>query len=622
MGTTARREAPAAVEGDGVEWRMKGRDGRPVTGVRMTGLDGYPVEVGAKGLEAFTANVRGPVLRPDDAGFDEAVSIWNGMISRRPALVVRPVSAGDVREAVRFAAAHGVRLSMKGGGHNIAGTSLADGALTLDMSLMRSVEVDAGRRVAHVGAGCRLQDVDRATQAHGLATVLGFVSETGVAGLTLGGGMGYLTRRFGWTVDNLEEVEIVTADGTVRRAAAGEHEDLFWAVRGGGGNFGVVTRFTFRLHEVGPEMTGGLIVWEAERAEDVLARYREVSEAAPRELTLAVTIRLAPPAPFIPERWHGRPVIGILACHTGNTDQAAKDLAPIRALGNPVADVIVRKRYVEQQAMLDATQPKGLHYYWKSEFLPGLSDQMLETYRQRAAAVASPMSQAVIFQLGGALADQDPRATSFGNRDASYIFFAQGSWPATSPDADHHLAWVRTAWESIRPYSTGGNYVNVQTFDEDDSRVEEAYRDNLEQLASVKSAYDPDNLFRVNRNIRPGGKSAHSYLLAGQPSELERLQLQAKVWEPSGRGLLDRMGDGQGCRVLDVGCGALGWLRILSDWVGPSGRVVGTDVDEKLLEAAGKTLKAGGSPTSSSSSTTCSTAGWPQSPSTWSMHGS
>ncbi|MGH2687843.1 MAG: FAD-binding oxidoreductase, partial [Actinomycetota bacterium] len=312
-----------------------------------------------------------------------------------------------------------------------------------------------------------------------------------------------LARRFGWTVDNLEEVEIVTADGTVRRAAAGEHEDLFWAVRGGGGNFGVVTRFTFRLHEVGPEMTGGLIVWEAERAEDVLARYREVSEAAPRELTLAVTMRLAPDAPFIPQAWHGKLVIGMLACHTGNSPE--KDLAPIRAFGNPIADVIVRKRYVEQQSMLDATQPKGMHYYWKSEFLPGLSDELLETYRQQAAAVASPMSQAVIFQLGGALADQDPGATSFANRDASYIFIAQGSWSPSSPGADHHLAWVLTAWGHVRPHSTGGNYVNVQTFDEDDSRVREAYGDGLGRLATIKSAYDPDNLFRVNRNIRPPG---------------------------------------------------------------------------------------------------------------------
>ncbi|HEX2026006.1 MAG TPA: FAD-dependent oxidoreductase, partial [Actinomycetota bacterium] len=253
------------------------------------------MEVGTRALETLSANVNGPVLRPGDAGFEAAVRIWNGMISARPAVVVQALSAGDVVEAIRFASAYGIQLSIKGGGHNIAGTSLSDGGLTLDMSRMRSVEVGPELRVAKVGAGCLLQDVDRATQAHGLATVLGWVSETGVAGLTLGGGMGYLTRRFGWTVDNLEEVEIVTADGELRRAAVDDHEDLFWAIRGGGGNFGVVTRFSFRLHEVGPQMTGGVIVWDAEEAADVLAFYREVSEAAPRELTLAVTMRLALP---------------------------------------------------------------------------------------------------------------------------------------------------------------------------------------------------------------------------------------------------------------------------------------------------------------------------------------
>ena len=478
---------------------------QPVTGIRVRGLDGDPVELGAQVLAAFTANVNGLVLLPGDAGFDEAVTIWNGMISRRPALVVQPAGTRDVCEAIRFARSNGVQLSIKGGGHNIAGTSLSDGGMTLDMSQMRSVEVDPERRVAQVGAGCLLQDVDRATQTHGLATVLGWVSETGVAGLTLGGGMGYLTRRFGWTVDNLVEVEIVTADASVRRAAVDDHEDLFWAIRGGGGNFGVVTRFTFRLHEVGPEMTGGVIVWDAEEADDVLALYRKVCEAAPRELTLAVTMRLALPAPYLPESWHGKPVIGILACHTGNPSQAEKDLEPLRAFGRPIADVIVKKRYVEQQSMLDASQPKGMHYYWKSEFLPDLTDELLKISRQQAADIAAPMSQVVIFQLGGALSDHRPGDVPFGNRDAAYAFFAAGGWRPDTPDGERHRAWVRCAWESIRPHSTGSNYVNWQTADEDETRVLEAYGDNLERLTAIKAAYDPGNLFRVNQNIPPRG---------------------------------------------------------------------------------------------------------------------
>jgi FAD/FMN-containing dehydrogenase len=363
--------------------------------------------------------------------------------------------------------------------------------------------VDPDRRVAHVGPGCRLGDVDRATQEHGLATVLGFISRTGVAGLTLGGGFGYLSRRFGWTVDNLEEVEIVTADGEVRRAASDEHEDLFWAVRGGGGNFGVVTSFTFRLLDVGPDITGGVVLWDAEESEEVAQLYREAADAAPRELTLALMMRLAPPAPFVPDSMHGKPVIALFACHTGDPRQAEKDLAPIRECGKPIADLIVAKRYVEQQSMFDATQPNGLHQYWKSEFLPGLSGDLLETYRRHATEMTSPMSQAIIFALGGAVAENDAAATSFANRDAAYVFFAAGTWSPDSAEAEVHRGWARSAWEAVVPYSTGGNYINVQTVDEDETRLRGAYRDNLEHLARVKAAYDPDNLFRVNRNIAP-----------------------------------------------------------------------------------------------------------------------
>jgi FAD/FMN-containing dehydrogenase len=469
----------------------------------MTGLDGDRVQVDAEALDEFSGRLDGRALRPRDPGFDEATRIWNGMISRTPALVVQPRSTGDVRAAVGFARANGILLSVKGGGHNIAGTALADGGLTLDMSRMRGVEVDAERRLAHVGPGCLLGDVDRATQEHGLATVLGLVSETGVAGLTLGGGFGYLTRRFGWTVDNLAEVVIVTADGEVRRAALDEHGDLFWAIRGGGGNFGVVTHFTFRLHQVGPEITGGLVAWDAEQAGEVLALYRELAEAAPRELTLAAMIRLAPAAAFLPERWHGKPVVAVIACHTGDPARAASDLAPLRALGRPIADVIRPKPYLEQQSMFDASQPTGMHNYWKSEFLSCLSDDLLATYRQQGAGMVSPMSQLFIFQLGGALAEHDAMTTAFGNRDADSFFASAGCWPPDTPDHESDGAWARTAWEAIRRYSTGGNYINVQTGEDDDTRLREAYRDSLQRLATVKAAYDPENLFRVNRNITP-----------------------------------------------------------------------------------------------------------------------
>lgn len=475
--------------------------GDTLTRIEMTGLDGEPVRVDAKDLETLSQRVRGTVLRPGDGGFEGAVRIWNGMISKVPACVVQPVSAADVGEAIAFARVNDVLLSIKGGGHNIAGTSLVNGGLTLDMSRMRSVQVDPTRRLVHVGAGCLLGDVDPVTQEHGLATVLGQVSKTGVAGLTLGGGFGYLTRRFGWASDNLEEVEIVTADGRIRRAATDEHDDLFWALHGGGGNFGVVTRFTFRLHEVGPLITGGLIAWDIEFADDVLKLYRDATEAAPRELTLMATIRLAPPAPYIPEPWHGRHIIALIACHTGDEVDAEEDLAPIRSLGKPIADGIAREPYVQLQTMLDAGQPKGLHQYWKSEFLPGLQNELLETYRDHGVRT-SAMSQAILFQLGGAAAEFPPDSTPLHDSDAPHVFFAAGCWPPDVPD-EPGLAWARSAWAAVRPYSTGGGYINAQPTDEDRDRIQASYRDNMGRLSKIKSIYDPDNLFRVNRNISP-----------------------------------------------------------------------------------------------------------------------
>ncbi|TCO45551.1 FAD/FMN-containing dehydrogenase [Kribbella antiqua] len=469
----------------------------------MTGLDGEPVRVTQQALAALAKKMEAPLLRPGDAGYIEATTIWNGMVRRRPALVVQPVSGAEVAEAVRFAHAHGLLLSIKGGGHNVGGTALADGGLTVDMSRLRWVEVDPVRRLAHVGPGCLLGDVDRATQPHGLATVLGMISLTGVAGLTLGGGFGNLSRRFGWTVDNLEEVEIVTADGRLGRAAADEREDLFWALRGGGGNFGAVTRFSFRLHDIGSLMTGGMIAWDAEDFDAVATLYRDLCATAPRELSLHLIMQLAPATALIPDVWRNRPIVAVVACHTGSESAAAKDLAPLRALGTPIVDTITRKPYVEQQRTFDAGQPDGLHQYWKSEFLPGLPDGLFDMFRKHAAEITAPMCQLWLAQLGGAAADLGNESTPFGNRDAEYICLIASGSPPDAPDGPRRREWARTAWEAIKPYSTGGNYINVQTTDDDDLRIRQAYGANLDRLARVKSAYDPDNLFRVNRNIRP-----------------------------------------------------------------------------------------------------------------------
>jgi len=468
--------------------------------IHITGLEGGRVSLTSKQLDDLASRVEGPLLRPGDQGWDDAVLIWNAMVARVPALVVQPTSAQDVAAAVGFARDHGMLLSIKGGGHNIAGTSIADGGLTLDMSRMRSVVVDPGARLAHVGPGCLVKHVDRATQEHGLATVLGMVSETGVAGLTLGGGFGYLARRFGWAVDNLEAVEIVTADGEIRTANRDENADLFWGIRGGGGNFGVVTRFTFRLHEVGPTITGGLIAWSAERADEVLATYRDLTESAPRELTAGAVVLTAPPAPFVPEKWHGQLIVGMLVCHSGRNAEA--DLAPVRALGDPVFDLITRKPYADQQSMLDDMDPKGLHQYWKAEYLPGLSSEYLNTFRDGALKVTSPLSYSVIFHIGGALNEHEDDDGAVGNRNARFISGFSGVW---MPDAhpDEHIAWVRDAWESIRPFSTGGNYVNFQLAEDDTTRTANAYGKNYERLQRVKAQCDPHNLFRVNRNIPP-----------------------------------------------------------------------------------------------------------------------
>ncbi len=467
----------------------------------MTALDGDPVDISERALEALEDRVAGPILRTGEPGFDDVVHIWNGLVSKRPAIVVQPVCAQDVCEAIDFARANGVLLSVKGGGHNVAGTSLTDGGLTIDMSRIRTVDVDPGRRRARVGGGCLLGDVDNATQAHGLATVLGSNSDTGVAGLTLGGGFGYLSRRFGLAVDNLEEVEIVTADGQVQRAAADENADLFWAVRGGRGNFGVVTRFTFRLHRVGPEITGGLMLWDGERADELMALYRDLTEAAPRELTAMVVVRAIPRVPFVPERYHGKPGIGMNFCHSGDPDRAARDLAPIKAQ-RPLVDMVRPRPYVDQQAILDPMQPKGLHSHWKTEFLSGLSDGALAALSSQATDNLPPLSLVVLAHVGGALADVASDATAFGVRNAEHAYIAAGTWEPGDPDPDRHRAWVHSAWEAIRPHSVG-NYVNGQESDEDETRLREAYGVNLERLAKIKAAYDSENLFRSNRNIAP-----------------------------------------------------------------------------------------------------------------------
>jgi FAD/FMN-containing dehydrogenase len=473
------------------------------TPIQLAGLNGEAVTLTADSLTDLASRLEGDLLRPGGGDWDDAIRLWNGMVAREPALVARPASAEDVATLVDVARQHGLLLSVKGGGHNIAGTAVAPDGLLLDMSGMREVSVDPEARLAHVGPGCLLGDVDRATQAHGLATVLGFISETGVAGLTLGGGLGYLARRFGWTVDNLEEAEVVTADGRVRTANRQENADLFWALRGGGGNFGVVTRFTFRLHEVGPTVYGGLIAWPFERAYEVLPAYRLITARAPRELSVWLILMRAPPAPFVPEAWRGQRVCAMAVCYSGDLARVDEVLAPMRALDDPIVDLLREQPYVELQSYLDQAEPKGMHYYWKTGYLGELSDELLATTQALFADCPVPGAELGFLHLGGALNERPWDDGAVGNRDARYAMGANGMWAPDDPDARLYRRWIRQAWERLAPFSTGRSYVNFQTADEDEARTRASYGPNYARLAEFKARYDPDNLFRSNRNIRP-----------------------------------------------------------------------------------------------------------------------
>lgn len=465
-------------------------------------LSGSSIDLNQETLTGFKMRLKGPALLPGDASYEESRTVWNAMIDKKPALVVRCLGIADVIACVQFAREHKLLLCVKGGGHNIAGLATADGALMLDMSLMRGVWVDKKNKVAHAQAGCLLADVDRETQLHGLATVLGFVSMTGIAGLTLGGGFGYLTRRWGWTSDNVVGMDVVTADARIVRASADENPDLFWGLRGGGGNFGVVTGIDYALHPVGPEIVGGAVAWPASEAPKVLNLYRTLAGEAPPELTLVTFIRPAPPAPWLPKEIHGKPIVAILACHSGKPEEGEKAVAAIKSFGVPVGDVLVRRPYAQLQSLLDGTQPKGRRYYWKSEYLSGIEPALCEKFIAHAAKIPSPHSAAILFQIEGALNTLDNGHSPVGNRDARYVLNIGGSWEHPAED-EANLAWARAMWNDLKKFSTGGTYINFLTEDEGPERIEAALGSSLKRLGQIKATWDPDNLFRTNRNITP-----------------------------------------------------------------------------------------------------------------------
>lgn len=463
-------------------------------------LNGTDAALSPEVLSGLRMKLKGPVLLPDDPGFGDSRTVWNAMIDRKPGLVIRCLGTADVMAAVQFAREHNLLICIKGGGHNIAGLATGDGAMMLDLSLMRGVWVDPKAKVAHAQGGCLLGDIDRETQLHGLATPLGFVSLTGTAGLTLGGGFGYLTRRWGWTSDNVLGMDVVTADGKLVRASAEQNPDLFWGLRGGGGNFGVVTGFDYQLYPVGPEIVGGVVAWPATEAARVLELYRTMAEKAPEELTLVMLMRPAPAAPWLPAEWHGKPMIGILACYSGKPEDSERIVAPIKSLGKPIGDICIRRPYAQLQSLLDGTQPKGRRYYWKSEYVSKVEPEFCEGIMAHAAKIPSPHTAIAIFQLGGALNKQAPDHSPVGNRDARYVLNIAGAWEQADQD-QKNIDWAREAWNDLKRFSTGGNYINFLTADETPDRIAAALGPGMARLKEVKKKWDPANVFRMNRNI-------------------------------------------------------------------------------------------------------------------------
>ena len=445
----------------------------------------------------------GQRITRDDAEYDTTRAVWNGAIDRYPRLIARCTRTSDVVAAVRFAREHDWEIAVRGGGHNVAGTAVCDDGIVIDLSPMRTVRVDPASRTAMVQGGALWGDVDQQTQAHGLATTGGIISHTGVAGLTLGGGLGWLMRKHGLTVDNLLAADVVTADGDLLRASEEQHTDLFWALRGGGGNFGVVTSFEFRLHAVGPDVLAGPILWDATDTGQVLRFYRDFVRSAPDELGTVVRFGTAPPLPVIPEELHWRPVLLVGACYSGPIQDAEVVLRPLRAFGKPLLDLIAPTQYVNHQSALDSTVVHGWNYYWKSTYLPELRDDLIDVIATHAFAARSPRSYAAMFHLGGAVSRVPDAATAFGNRQVSHAITLDAVWRSGEDHAEKEIAWTKRFFAALDRYRAGV-YVNFLGGDEAPGRIREAYGTGVyDRLVDVKTKYDPDNIFHHNQNIRP-----------------------------------------------------------------------------------------------------------------------
>jgi FAD/FMN-containing dehydrogenase len=447
--------------------------------------------------------MRGEVLRPSDGGYADACRLWNGMIERRPEVIVRPVDAADVAAAVRYAAAQRLPVSVRGGGHNVAGMALCEGGVAIDLARMRGVRVFPREGIVRAEGGARLGDVDAETQKHNLAVPLGVVSRTGVAGLTLHGGLGFLSRKYGLSCDNLLAAEVVTADGSIVQADAKRNADLLWALRGGGGNFGVVTSFEYKLHPVGPTVFQFLVMYPIAHALQVLRFFREFMADAPEELMALGILWNSPEGDPIPEGKRDQPVVIMVGVHCGPLEQAEREVAPLRTIAEPLIDLSGPTPFVEAQRLFDPDYPDGRHYYWKSTYLDGLGDDVIESLVEHTHKRPSHISSLDVWALGGALRRGPRGGSAFANRSSPFLLAIEANWDDARQDAAN-VAWARALYADMQRYSTSGAYLNFPGFGEEgEDLLRKSYGENFDRLQSIKAKYDPDNLFRSNLNIVP-----------------------------------------------------------------------------------------------------------------------
>ncbi len=446
-------------------------------------------------VRALASHLRGSVLRPGASGYDQARTVWNAMVDKRPALIARCADASDVMAAVRFGREHDLPPSIRGGGHNVAGLAVSNGGLMIDCAPMKGIYVDPVRRIARAESGLVWGEFDGATQVHGLATVGGVVSTTGIAGLTLGGGQGWLTGKHGLSLDNLLAVEMVTAEGTLIRASVEEHPDLFWALRGAGANFGVATAFEYRLHPVGPTVLGGMVLHPRARAREVLRFYREFAAGQPDELTTYAALLTVP---------DGSPVVALVCCYAGPVEAGETAVEPLRGFGPPVVDLIGPMPYTAVQGLIGQGFPAGRLNYWKSTLLREIPDEVIEALTDYTAQVPSPHTAIAIADTHGAYGRVASEATAYAHRDLPFDLVILASWTDPS-DTERNIAWTRGLYEAIRPYTPSGVYVNDLDGDEAQGRVRDAYGINYDRLTHLKRTWDPTNFFRANHNIAPTG---------------------------------------------------------------------------------------------------------------------